>query len=126
VAIGVHFFAETASGVFHSEDQGDSWKRLSQRMDIQIDAIAVSGGHLFAGTPNSGVWRLPFSDFTTRILPSGQARRESATGPARLTRAGGRLMFTLPGDGASPSSLDVRGRKTVILPTLPALPALPD
>ncbi len=52
------------SGVFLSTDSGTSWTWESSGLtNTFVQAFAVIGTNLFAGTEGSGVWRRPLSDF---------------------------------------------------------------
>jgi hypothetical protein len=114
---GGYLFAGTASGMFHSQDNGNSWKRISEKLEgFQIDAVAVSGGDLFGGTAGAGVWRRPLSEFSTSILPFGNSRRESGIGPARLVYVEGKIALTLSQRGrVKLVAHDVQGRNTSAL-----------
>ncbi len=62
-------------GVFLSKDAGRSWKAvnpglrrapaypgLGKRIDMWIERLVVCGPHLFAGTEDGEIWRLPLSE----------------------------------------------------------------
>ncbi|MFI5201692.1 MAG: hypothetical protein ACHQNE_04855, partial [Candidatus Kapaibacterium sp.] len=51
-------------GIYLSTDNGTSWTSVTAGLEhMPVNAIAVSGMNLFAGTDGYGVWRRPLSDF---------------------------------------------------------------
>jgi photosystem II stability/assembly factor-like uncharacterized protein len=60
---GTTIFACTNKGVIFSTDNGDNWAAIKSGLTgTRIESLALSGTYLFAGTMNSGVWRLPLAD----------------------------------------------------------------
>jgi ligand-binding sensor domain-containing protein len=71
-------FAATGTGVFVSEDQGNAWQRLGQTWEGGgVDAMAVLGDTLLAGTRNRGIWRFDLSNPTFVRSPRARPNRSS-------------------------------------------------
>ena len=59
------FAAATGSGVFHSNDNGTTWRNISNGLlDSSVTSLLVAGTYLFAAT-ESGVWKRPLSEITS-------------------------------------------------------------
>lgn len=60
IAAGVWFAALDRAGIYQSVDGGRTWSAVGGGLaDPRVNALAVGGSHLFAGTTRNGVWRLP-------------------------------------------------------------------
>jgi hypothetical protein len=57
------------SGIFLSTDNGHNWRKVSLGLtdSTALQAIAVNGTDLFAGTVAGGVWRRPLSEMLTGV-----------------------------------------------------------
>lgn len=56
VADGSNLMAGTGTGVFLSTDNGTSWIESSSGLSANVQAIAVNGSNIYAGTYGSGVY----------------------------------------------------------------------
>jgi hypothetical protein len=68
---GTSLFAGTDGGVFVAATFGGSWSAVNTGLAYaDVRALAVSGTNLFAGIRSVGVWRRPFSDWTSLFIPT--------------------------------------------------------
>jgi photosystem II stability/assembly factor-like uncharacterized protein len=75
LASGALLFAGTDSGVFRSTDRGDTWTATDSGVShLQIEALAVSAGTLFAGTDGSGIFRSTADGASWSPVNSGLAK----------------------------------------------------
>jgi hypothetical protein len=62
---GNNVFAGTSSGVFLSTNNGINWLKVNEGLtDTLVRTLIISGGNLFAGTFEAGVWMRPLSELT--------------------------------------------------------------
>jgi hypothetical protein len=66
---GSNFFAGTDGGVFISTNSGTTWTAINSGLPVGVSARAlmVSGGNLFAGIYDFGIYRRPVSEVTGAI-----------------------------------------------------------
>jgi hypothetical protein len=70
-AAGTNLFAGTyGDGVFLSTNSGTSWAPVDSGLaDPRVQALAVAGNNLLAGTLYQSVWRRPLSEMITAVPP---------------------------------------------------------
>jgi len=67
VTSGNNIFAGTGAGgsggagVYFSSNNGSNWIEVNTSLEDCVLALAISGGYIFAGTLQDGVWKLPLS-----------------------------------------------------------------
>ena len=84
LSVGTNIFAATAEGgVYLSTDSGTRWTSVGDGLPpislsssyLYVDALAASGGYLYAGTQDTGVWRRPLSE----MVPLSSVEQNPAT-----------------------------------------------
>jgi photosystem II stability/assembly factor-like uncharacterized protein len=80
------FAATSYRGVLHSSDSGVTWRPINeglrtydQNRMIGLNAIAVNGTNIFAGTIGDGLWRRPLSEVLLGV-EAESSRRSTAGG----------------------------------------------
>jgi photosystem II stability/assembly factor-like uncharacterized protein len=63
-----NIFAAMGENIYLSTNNGKSWTAVSSGLpNINVQSLAVSATHLFAGTWGEGVWRRPLSEMITGV-----------------------------------------------------------
>lgn len=115
-AVGNRLFAGTGFGVFLSDDQGLTWEPASTGLPggILIENIAATDTHLFLGTLDGKVWKLPLAEIpiaVRRAQARGRAWGFEGNAGAFLS-PGADIPFTLAKGGAVDVAIfDMRGAK---------------
>ncbi len=117
---GRYLFAGSSSGVFRSLDSGVTWTAVNLGLtDIVVEALAVCGGNLFAGTRHSGVWRRQLPELVTPVevvageTPRGFVLHEGYPNPFNPTAT---ITFELPATAIVRLSVyDLLGREVGVL-----------
>ncbi|HZV13318.1 MAG TPA: T9SS type A sorting domain-containing protein [Candidatus Kapabacteria bacterium] len=71
IVSGTNIFGATNNGVILSTDSGTSWHAVDNGFPIvynqypEVNALAISGGYIFAGTDIKGIWRRGLSEAST-------------------------------------------------------------
>ncbi len=70
---GGTYTAYSDGGVFLTTDNGSNWTAVDSGLtNTDIDALAIGGTNLFAGTYGSGTWVRPLSEMITGVKNKGQ------------------------------------------------------
>lgn len=81
LTIGPNVFAATDAGIFLSTNRGMVWSDAGEGMNgAAINALAIRGSELYAGTTGAGVWRRPLAEM---IDVSSVAQNQSLTTTAQ-------------------------------------------
>jgi len=90
IASGTNLYAGNDTGIFISTNNGGNWYNISIAPIVgphSAISLGVEGSYLFAGTNNSGVWRIPLSQLLTGVksgspdIPSGFALEQNYPNP---------------------------------------------
>ena len=74
------YMGEEGSGLFRSDDEGDSWTNIAtDEMTYTVKAMAVYGTTLYAGTPGDGVFRSDDKGDSWTAVNDGLTHREVST-----------------------------------------------
>jgi photosystem II stability/assembly factor-like uncharacterized protein len=98
-----NFSDGTNCGVFLSTDSGASWTSVNTGLpDTSIQALAVCGPNLVAGTNSAGIWYRPLSQIigTSSVAPNSPTQNSFAAFPNPFTKST-TISFTTPKSGAS-------------------------
>ncbi len=67
------YLADFNSGVYRSENGGNSWKAINKGLrmkSVATLAISADGEHLYAGTDGDGVYRLDLNGSPPEKIPA--------------------------------------------------------
>jgi hypothetical protein len=118
---GALLYAGTrADGIFITTNSGVTWSSFNAGLtSLNVPALKVSGGYIFAGTYGSGVWRRPLGELTSvkgvpQDVPLGFSLEQNYPNPFNPTT---RIGFGVSGLGARVklAVYDLLGREVAVL-----------